>query len=99
MHHSKANVQSATWLGCPICSIHSSAKSTSRARIAPVASDSVDDLPVQRGDWIEVQGLGLCCVRRVHQSRRGLAADVECASDLSERSVDLDRRRWRKVER
>lgn len=71
----------------------------SRARIAPVASDSVDDLPVQRGDWIEVQGLGLCCVRRVHQSRRGLAADVECASDLSERSVDLDRRRWRKVER
>ena len=54
---------------------------------------------VQRGDWIEVQGLGLCCVRRVHQSRRGLTADVECASDLSERSIDLDRRRWRKVER
>lgn len=70
-----------------------------RERIAPVAAAAIDALPVQRGDWIEVQGLGLCCVRRVHATKNRLTADVECASDLSERNVDLDRRRWRKVER
>ena len=66
--------------------------------IAPVVAEEIDDLPVQRGDWIEVQGLGLCCVRRVHKTRGSLRADVEQASDLTERSVDLLRRRWRKVQ-
>ncbi len=68
-----------------------------RTPIAP-AADAVDELPVQRGDWLEVQGLGLCCVRRVHAARGSLRADVELAKDLSERSVDLQRRKWRKVE-
>ncbi len=70
----------------------------SKAAIAPVAGETIDDLPVRRGDWIDVQGLGLCCVRRVHATRNRLVADVECASDLSERSVDLDRRKWRKIQ-
>jgi len=69
-----------------------------RATIAPVADDAIDDLPVRRGDWIDVQGLGLCCVRRVHATKNRFVADVECARDLSERSVDLERRKWRKVE-
>ncbi|MEQ1632188.1 MAG: RecQ family ATP-dependent DNA helicase [Planctomycetota bacterium] len=69
-----------------------------RTAIAPVGSDQLDDLPVQRGDWIEVQGMGLCCVRRVHKTRNSLRADVERMSDLEERSVDLMRRPWRKVE-
>ncbi len=67
---------------------------------SPLAATTaaIDSLPVRRGDWIEVEGLGLCCVRRVHQERRGLRADVEAASDLAVRSVDLERRRWRKVQ-
>lgn len=65
-----------------------------------VAAEPVADAaPVQRGDWIEVHGWGLCCVRRVHLGRGSLRADVELARDLSERSVDLQRRKWRKVER
>lgn len=70
-----------------------------RLAIAPVPGERVDDLPVQRGDWIEVQGLGLCCVRRVHVVRGSLRVDVERAADLQERSVDLDRRPWRRIER
>jgi hypothetical protein len=35
----------------------------------------------------------------VHRRGNAVHADVELAKDLSERSVDLQRRRWRKVER
>ncbi len=55
--------------------------------------------PVQRGDWIDVQGLGLCCVQRVHQRGTSWRADVERATDLSTRSIDLRRRSWRLVPR
>lgn len=57
------------------------------------------DAPVARGDWIELKGLGLCHVRRVHRHGKTLRADVELARDLSERSIDLRRAKWRRVER
>ncbi len=68
-------------------------------RIARSAQEPADDsAPVERGDWIEVRGLGLCCVRRVHVHSGRARADVEVARDLSQRTVDLsDRRRWRRV--
>ncbi len=55
--------------------------------------------PVQRGDWIEVRGLGLCCVQRVHKRGGSWHVDVERASDLATHAVDLTRRDWRRVER
>ena len=63
------------------------------------AADAPADAPVQRGDWISVQGLGLCHVVRVHRRGGGFRADVERASDLAARTVDLQRRRWSRVER
>src|SRR5262245_9567089 len=85
---------------CDVCTDGEALQQThlppARRAIAPAAD--AGDAPVQRGDWIEVQGLGLCCVRRVHVTRGALRADVELAKDLSERSVDLRRRKWRKVE-
>ncbi|MCU0863146.1 MAG: RecQ family ATP-dependent DNA helicase [Planctomycetes bacterium] len=65
---------------------------------SPTASTDADRAPLQRGDWIEVSGLGPCCVRRVHRRGRGWTADVERASDLATRSIDLQRRRWRRIE-
>lgn len=65
----------------------------------PRSSVPTDDAAVRRGDWIEVRGLGLCCVRSVHQGRGALRADVEVAKDLSQRSIDLRRGQWRKIER
>lgn len=58
-----------------------------------------DGAPVQRGDWIEVDGLGPCCVQRVHRRGRSFRADVELGRDLSTRSIDLGRPGWRRVER
>jgi ATP-dependent DNA helicase RecQ len=57
------------------------------------------EAPVQRGDWIDVHGLGLCCVQRVHRRGSSWRADVERASDLSPRTIDLRRRRWQRVPR
>jgi hypothetical protein len=54
--------------------------------------------PVRRGDWIDVAGLGLCCVQRVHVRGSSLRADVERATDLSTRTIDLERRAWKRVE-
>jgi small-conductance mechanosensitive channel len=65
----------------------------------PRSSAPTADAPVRRGDWIEVRGLGMCCVRSVHQGRGVLRADVEVAKDLTQRSVDLRRASWRKIER
>jgi len=54
---------------------------------------------VERGDWLDVQGVGLCCVVRVHRHGDRVRVDVERASDLKPRTVDLRRKRWRRVER
>ncbi len=55
--------------------------------------------PLQRGDWIDVQGLGPCGVVRVHRRGTHWHADVERASDLSSHAIDLRRRRWQRLER
>jgi len=55
--------------------------------------------PLQRGDWVDVRGLGLCCVQRVHRRGSGWRADVEVAKDLSSRSIDLTRKDWQRVQR
>jgi ATP-dependent DNA helicase RecQ len=55
--------------------------------------------PVQRGDWIEVQGLGPCSVQRVHRRGRRFVADVEQASTLTTHTIDLRRRRWQPIDR
>ena len=52
---------------------------------------------LQRGDWIDVQGMGLCAVVRVHRTSKGTRVDVERAQDLESRSFELGRLRWRKV--
>ena len=54
---------------------------------------------LERGDWLDVQGVGLCCVVRVHRHGDRVRVDVERASDLKPRSVDLRRKKWRRVER
>ncbi|MCB9868610.1 MAG: ATP-dependent DNA helicase RecQ [Planctomycetes bacterium] len=54
--------------------------------------------PVQRGDWIEVRGVGPCAVKRVHLHGKRVSVDVEVARDLSERTFDLGRVRWRTVD-
>ncbi|HEX5050578.1 MAG TPA: RecQ family ATP-dependent DNA helicase [Planctomycetota bacterium] len=63
----------------------------------PVATAS--SAPLQRGDWIDVGGLGLCCVQSVHRRGSSWRAQVERAADLSSHQLDLARRRWRRVER
>ena len=62
-----------------------------------VVDPSEPAAPVQRGDWIEVAGHGLCAVKRVHTTSRGVRVDVERAADLVERSFELRRVRWRRV--
>ena len=53
---------------------------------------------LQRGDWLDVNGVGLCCVVRVHRHGKKVRVDVERATDLKSRSVDLRRKQWRRVE-
>ena len=72
-------------------------------RRRPVARPGIghrsgDDEELQRGDWIEVRGLGLCHITRVHRGPR-TRVDVELARDLSERSIELRKNRWRRVPR
>jgi ATP-dependent DNA helicase RecQ len=60
-----------------------------------------DDDPthgLQRGDWLDVQGVGLCCVVRVHRHGKNVRVDVERATDLKPRTVDLRRKKWRRVQ-
>ncbi|HLQ37469.1 MAG TPA: RecQ family zinc-binding domain-containing protein, partial [Planctomycetota bacterium] len=52
---------------------------------------------LQRGDWIDVQDLGLCAVLSVHELGESFRADVETASDLNKHTVDLRRVKWRRV--
>ncbi|MFY9345502.1 MAG: RecQ family ATP-dependent DNA helicase [Planctomycetota bacterium] len=69
------------------------------AATTTAAGGGESEAPVQRGDWIDVQGLGPCCVQRVHRRGRSFVADVERASDLTTHRVDLKRRQWRVIER
>ncbi len=54
--------------------------------------------PVERGEWIEVRGHGLCAVVRVHHHRGRTQVDVERARDLTPRTFDLGRVKWRRIE-
>lgn len=54
---------------------------------------------VQRGDWLDVRGVGLCCVVRVHRHGKKVRVDVERATDLKPRSFDLHRKQFKRVER
>lgn len=53
---------------------------------------------LSRGDWLDIAGIGLCCITRVHRHGKTGRVDVERASDLKPRSIDLGRRRWRRVQ-
>ncbi len=64
---------------------------------ATLPTGTAGGAPVERGQWIDVKGLGLCAVKRVHHAQGVLRVDVEVARDLSERSVDLRRTKWRPV--
>ncbi|MEZ5965738.1 MAG: ATP-dependent DNA helicase RecQ [Planctomycetota bacterium] len=68
------------------------------AGAATLTATPAGGAPLQRGDWIEVKGHGLCAVRRVHVTQTGVRIDVERAGDLAERSFDLRRIRWRRIE-
>ncbi len=90
---------------CAACDLHRAPDEFLAARLpkvhrrplgtAELAADP--DAPLRRGDWIRVAGHGLCAVRRVHTTTNGVRVDVELAGDLSERSFDLRRVRWRRV--
>jgi len=54
---------------------------------------------LSRGDWLDIAGIGLCCIVRVHRHGKTARVDVERASDLKPRSIDLQKRRWRRVTR
>ena len=62
-------------------------------------ADPDPEAPLQRGDWIDVERLGLCCVQSVHRRGRRWHADVERASDFHSHRIDLGRRTWRRVAR
>lgn len=64
-----------------------------RPREAEPAQDELS-----RGDWIEVRGFGPCHVTRVHKGGKDVRIDVEVARDLTRRSFNLRRIRWRKVQ-
>lgn len=66
-------------------------------RALPKRTAQPEHAMVQRGDWILVRGLGLCCIRSVHKGRDTLRADVELASDLSQRNINLMHGNWRRV--
>jgi ATP-dependent DNA helicase RecQ len=90
---------------CGACDVCTAAAGWQDAHLPPTrplsrgaAPPDDSPAPLQRGDWIDVSGLGPCCVQRVHRRGRGWTADVERASDLALRSIDLQRRRWRRIE-
>ena len=97
---------------CGACDVCADAEAWQRAhlpaarpflRATPGAGDAdtapAGNAPVQRGDWLDVQGLGLCHVTRVHKRGSSWKADVERASDLTTHAVDLKKRRWQRAER
>ena len=70
-----------------------------RGRKQPAADPDDPTHGVERGDWLDVQGIGLCHVTRVHRHGKNVRVDVERATDLKPRSVDLRRKRWKRVQR
>ena len=75
---------------------HPSSKSDSDGQ--DQATDKHDPtFGLSRGDWLDIAGIGLCCIVRVHRHGKNARVDVERASDLKPRSIDLGRRRWRRV--
>lgn len=69
---------------------------------APPKTDAEDTSDpthgLSRGDWLDVQGIGLCCIVRVHRHGKNARVDIERASDLKPRSIDLRRKRWKRVQ-
>jgi ATP-dependent DNA helicase RecQ len=53
---------------------------------------------LSRGDWLDIAGIGLCCIVRVHRHGKNARVDVERASDLKRRRIDLRRRRWKRLQ-
>jgi ATP-dependent DNA helicase RecQ len=92
--------------GCDVCADPAAwqdahlppARPLPRAAAAPLAAPA-GEAPLQRGDWIEVAGLGLCHVQRVERRGRRVLAVVERASDLTTHRLDVGRRAWRPVAR
>jgi ATP-dependent DNA helicase RecQ len=75
------------------------AKALTRGRSVEAVEPDDPTHGISRGDWLDVQGVGLCCVVRVHRHGDRARVDVERASDLKPRTVDLGRKKWRRVER
>ncbi len=67
------------------------------ARRAIVAPAAPADGEVRRGDWIEVDGLGLCTVLRVHREARRTRIEVQTHGSLETVVFTADQRRWRRV--
>lgn len=73
-------------------------KPLTRGRAVAEVDENDPTHGLQRGDWLDVRGVGLCCVVRVHRHGEKVRVDVERATDLKPQSVDLRRRKWRRVE-
>ena len=90
---------------CDVCTTATAWQALHLPTARPLARGAGDDTatataaPVRRGDWIDVAGLGICCVQRVHRRGDRFAADVERANDLAVHRIELHRRRWTRVER
>ena len=87
-------IDTATWQDAHL----PAAKQLTRGRTATPAADDDPTHGITRGDWLDVQGIGLCHVVRVHRHGKSVRVDVERASDLKPRSVDLRRKRWKRVQ-
>jgi ATP-dependent DNA helicase RecQ len=83
-------VEAIAWLDA-----HLPARAAARAPEAEAADAGVP----RRGEWLRVEGLGLCTVLRVHELPRGVRVDVELHEDLSRTSFDAHRLRWSRVTR
>ena len=91
--------------GCGSCDLDESPSEWmnqgSRRRPIPrgsnVSDEHHDEAEINRGDWIQIRGWGLCSIARVHREKKRVRVDVELARDLSMRSFDLARVKWRKV--
>ncbi|MBK8100645.1 MAG: RecQ family ATP-dependent DNA helicase [Planctomycetes bacterium] len=89
--------------GCGACDVCVPVDDWLTAKLAsprplPAVAEVESAAPVQRGEWLDVAGLGLCHVTRVHVHGKNVRADVELAGSLESRRIDLMRMRWRRVE-
>ena len=89
--------------GCDSCDacldiedwIRASFPDDARMKIATATKSDSDSAEIERGDWIDIRGHGLCSVLSVHRRRSGTTIDVERARDLERRSFELRRITWR----